>query len=329
MDIPLRGFVMLAAIGIALAAIPAAAQQVPTVMAYQGTLTNEQGFPAEEPVTLTFRFFDAGSEGDALPTDEPWMERHEEVSVSNGRFSVLLGGLTDDGLPDALFDNRAQLWLEITVNGETLEPRIRMTSTPFAREAQSVVDGAISTAALANGAVDSNQLGPGAVTENKVARGAISIEKLRPLAPSNDEGNRVLTYVAAIDEMSWESPRILPSSIRWKENVRTLDDALELVEQLRGVRYNWTESGAADVGVIAEEVAAVLPELVDFEDDGQAWGVRYAKLVPVLIEAIKAQQQKLDASKRRIADLEARTERLESFVCQAADTTGTPSPPGC
>ena len=43
--------------------------------------------------------------------------------------------------------------------------------------------------------------------------------------------------------MAWEGPGLLPSSIRWKENVRTLDDPLALVEQLRGVRYDWKENG--------------------------------------------------------------------------------------
>jgi hypothetical protein len=335
----IRCIVVSVAIGMALTSAPAEAQRVPAIMAYQGTLANGQGFPADDPVALEFQFFDAASDGNTLPVDEPWTERHEEVPVHNGRFSVLLGSRTEGGLPDALFDNRAELWLDIQVNNEPLAPRLPLTSVAFAREAQSVVDGAIGTDALASesvtsaqiapGAVGSSNLGPGAVTESKVANGAISIAKLRPPVPSSDDGNRVLTYVAAIDEMSWESPRILPSSIRWKENVRTLDDAVALVERLRGVRYNWTESGAADVGVIAEEMSTVLPELVVFEENGQARGVHYAKLVAVLIEAIKAQQQALNTSEQRADALEARIERLEAAACQAVDTAHRSPASGC
>ena len=302
-------------------------------MVYQGTLTNQQGFPASDPVDLTFRFFDAAMEGERLPVDDTWEEVHPAVPVNNGRFSVLLGSRTEGGLPDALFDNRAQLWLEITVGEETL-PRTRMTSTAFAREAQSVVDGAIGTEALqggavtegkiatnavtsahlAPGAVQSNDLAPDAVTENKVDDGAISVSKLSPPVPDDESGNRVLTYLAAIDEMSWENPGFFGSSIRWKENVRTLDDALAVVEQLRGVRYDWKESGEADVGVIAEEVAAVLPELVAFEEDGQARGVHYAKMVAVLIEATKAQQTELEAKTRTITQQRDELQRQQSEI---------------
>jgi DNA anti-recombination protein RmuC len=93
--------------------------------------------------------------------------------------------------------------------------------------------------------------------------------------------------------------------------VRTLADPVALVEQLRGVRYTWTESGQADVGVIAEEVAKVLPEVVAFEEDGQARGVNYGKLVSVLIEATKAQQQEIES-------LRGRVERLEQLIRQRA-----------
>ena len=126
----------------------AAAQQVPEVITYQGTLADAEGNPITDPVDLTFRFYDSESDGAQLPGGEVWSESYTGVPVTTGRFSVLLGSQTP--LPNVLFDNRQQLWLEVEVNGETL-PRTRMTSTAFAREAQSVVDGAIGTGALANG----------------------------------------------------------------------------------------------------------------------------------------------------------------------------------
>jgi polyhydroxyalkanoate synthesis regulator phasin len=48
----------------------------------------------------------------------------------------------------------------------------------------------------------------------------------------------------------------------------------------------------------------VLPEVVAFEDDGQARGVNYGKLVSVLIEATKAQQQEIEALQERVDKLE-------------------------
>ncbi|MEQ8768126.1 MAG: FG-GAP-like repeat-containing protein [Planctomycetota bacterium] len=85
------------------------------------------------------------------------------------------------------------------------------------------------------------------------------------------------------------------SSRRWKEDIETIDDALEIVGRLRGVRYRWKADGRPDVGLIAEEVGAILPEIVAFEDDGvTARSVDYARLVGVLIEAVKDLEEKVE-----------------------------------
>ncbi len=55
------------------------------------------------------------------------------------------------------------------------------------------------------------------------------------------------------------------SSLRWKTNVRTLDGALETVERLRGVSYDSKANGKHEIGVIAEEVGQVVPEVVSYE----------------------------------------------------------------
>jgi len=81
------------------------------------------------------------------------------------------------------------------------------------------------------------------------------------------------------------------SSRRWKTNIQTLPDALAKVEQLRGVSYDLKGSGKHEIGVIAEEVGAVVPEVVSWEDNGKdARGVDYSRLVALLIEATKEQQ---------------------------------------
>jgi len=86
---------------------------------------------------------------------------------------------------------------------------------------------------------------------------------------------------------SWETF----SSRRWKTNVHTLDGALAKVEQLRGVSYDLKANGKHEVGVIAEEVGAVVPEVVTWEQNGQdAQSVDYGRLTALLIEATKEQQ---------------------------------------
>ncbi|QNJ57340.1 tail fiber [Pseudomonas phage Dolphis] len=76
------------------------------------------------------------------------------------------------------------------------------------------------------------------------------------------------------------------SDIKHKDNVRTIEDALELVEALHGVRYIDKRTGAERVGVIAQEVQEVLPEVVGEGADGLH--VDYGNIVGPLIEAVKA-----------------------------------------
>jgi len=86
------------------------------------------------------------------------------------------------------------------------------------------------------------------------------------------------------------------SSIRWKTNVQPIEGALEKVQGLRGVSYDWKETGEHEFGLIAEEVGSVIPEAVAYEANGQdAKGVDYSQLVPFLIEAIKEQQSRIAA----------------------------------
>src|SRR5208282_1192605 len=59
------------------------------------------------------------------------------------------------------------------------------------------------------------------------------------------------------------------SSRRWKTNIHTLHGALGKVEQLRGVSYDLKANGQHELGVIAEEVGAVVPELVTYEENGK------------------------------------------------------------
>jgi hypothetical protein len=89
------------------------------------------------------------------------------------------------------------------------------------------------------------------------------------------------------------------SDQRLKENIINIDNAVDIVKQLNGVRYDWTaayieskggEDGTfvrkQDIGVIAQEVEKVFPEIVA-ENSGGYKAVKYERLVAVLIEAVK------------------------------------------
>jgi hypothetical protein len=79
-----------------------------------------------------------------------------------------------------------------------------------------------------------------------------------------------------------------------KTNVETLTGSLDAVKALRGVSYEWIDNGNSEVGVIAQEVEEVIPDVVSTNDQGIK-SVKYGNLVGVLIEAIKEQQQRIEA----------------------------------
>ena len=80
------------------------------------------------------------------------------------------------------------------------------------------------------------------------------------------------------------------SDERLKDNKKNIENALEKVESLNGVEFDWNDKQDVyeghDIGVIAQEVEKIAPEIVNTRDNGYK-AVKYEKLVPLLIEAIK------------------------------------------
>jgi hypothetical protein len=83
-----------------------------------------------------------------------------------------------------------------------------------------------------------------------------------------------------------------------KDNIRLIVNAEEIVQNLNGVRFDWKANGLPSAGVIAQDVEAVLPELVTTDDEG-AKSVNYNGLIGVLIEEVKALRKELNALKAR------------------------------
>jgi len=77
------------------------------------------------------------------------------------------------------------------------------------------------------------------------------------------------------------------SSIKLKENVETSEGNLEKVVNLRPVTYNKIGSQTTELGLIAEEVAEVYPEFVQYDENGEPIGVNYSRLTAALIGAVK------------------------------------------
>ena len=101
------------------------------------------------------------------------------------------------------------------------------------------------------------------------------------------------------------------SDIRVKENILTIDNALEKTLALRGVYYNRTdkEDKSQKIGVIAQEVQQVLPQLVQEQFDGML-GVSYGNMAGLFIEAIKEQQIQIESQKSEIDELKGLVQQL-------------------
>lgn len=76
-----------------------------------------------------------------------------------------------------------------------------------------------------------------------------------------------------------------------KENIETVEGALDKVNSLHGVKFNWKEDGRVSYGVIAQELEQVLPELVSNNDPKT---VNYNGIIAVLIEAVKELTQRVE-----------------------------------
>ena len=107
------------------------------------------------------------------------------------------------------------------------------------------------------------------ITSGTITASGISTSKLT-YNPSSGE-------VTAVDFNS-------TSDLNLKTNIQTVENALEIVDNLRGVSFEWKENGNKSYGVIAQELEKVLPELVKGNDPKT---VSYSGIIGVLIEAIK------------------------------------------
>ena len=93
------------------------------------------------------------------------------------------------------------------------------------------------------------------------------------------------------------------SDARLKDNLQPISSPIEKVQQIGGYEFDWNENQSThtghDIGVIAQEIEKILPELVTTRDDGYK-AVRYEKIVALLIEAVKEQQSQIDELKARL-----------------------------
>ena len=110
------------------------------------------------------------------------------------------------------------------------------------------------------------------------------------------------------------------SDERLKENIIDIENGLDVVLGLRGVRYDWIDEERfgeqTEVGFIAQEVNEVLPEVV--RQGGDYWSLNTPNILAVVVEAIQEVWEVVTGNQAKIAELEGRLEALESQLASSS-----------
>ena len=113
------------------------------------------------------------------------------------------------------------------------------------------------------------------------------------------------------------------SSLRYKTNVSDFSRGLTLLNKLNPITFNWKDGGARDLGLGAEDVAAIEPLLVTYNKNGEVEGVKYDRIGVIAVNAIKEQQEMISASQAAISELkgqikiqQAQIDALKKLVCE-------------
>jgi len=159
----------------------------------------------------------------------------------------------------------------------------------------------ISTVDINGGAIDGTNIGAASQgTGNFTSLESDSLSVTNATAStSKDTGALIITQgglgVEGAIHAGGDVSAFNTSDYRLKHNVKSIDSALDKIDQISGVEFDWDASEAGlhyghlkghDVGVIAQELKEVLPEAVKERDDGYL-SVDYGRVVPLLIQAIK------------------------------------------
>jgi len=129
--------------------------------------------------------------------------------------------------------------------------------------------------------------------------------------PADKNAGNTLIVSGSI-EASGNITAFASSDERLKENIITIPNSLDKVKSLNGVLFNWKDGyekvhaygTLRDVGVIAQDVQKILPEIVKENVHNRYLGVRYEKLTPLLLEAVKELSKKVEDLENKLKDKE-------------------------
>jgi hypothetical protein len=204
-----------------------------------------------------------------MPQTSSFVIANDAGAAVRARINEVIAALqsTSSGSTAPVATTAGMLWVDTSVSPPVLRRR-NTTNTGW----DALLDVAGNLAGLANTAVARTNLGLGTMATKSAADYDAAIAAKAALAGATFTG--VVT-----------APNFVSSSdARLKSEVETIAGALGIVSALRGVRF--TMDGSRQIGVIAQEVETVLPEVVRDNEAGQL-SVAYGNITGLLIEAVK------------------------------------------
>ncbi|MEZ5063939.1 MAG: hypothetical protein R3B81_04350 [bacterium] len=181
---------------------------VPSTIPFQSRLVDAEGAPVAAGTAVQFSIFGVAAGGTAV-----WGPETHTVTPVNGVVSVFLGdGDTPDPIDPSVFAG-GDRFLEISIGGETLTPRIRMSSAGYAFRAESVSAGSIDGTALANNAVTGAKIQDGSITAADLGINSVtSTQIVAGSVDSSELANNAVT-LAKVASNAVDGSRIVDGSV--------------------------------------------------------------------------------------------------------------------
>ena len=218
-------------------------------------------------------FRSSPSAATSCPATDPRPSNSDALSYANYGYAQPAAG----GLALALFFNGGVLLSEYVDRFNTGNPEDNTMHTDFNLGGNNLVGATTVQIAGVTQALDAARMG----MINDLYRGSYT-------ANSGNLNAQALTASGNVTaNQIFSGDFFHTSDASLKTNVRPIGDPVPLVEQLRGHRFEWKDDGRSDVGFVAQEVQAVLPEAVGQGPNGKLT-VKYDVLTAPLVEAVKS-----------------------------------------
>jgi hypothetical protein len=139
--------------------------------------------------------------------------------------------------------------------------------------------------------------------------GSTNTERMRLTSTGNLVPGANNTYNLGSSTLRWStiySNNVLNTSdARLKTNIRNLNYGLSTILKMKSVQYNWKEGADKDtkIGFLAQDLRKIVPEVVVGDEAKENLAVNYIELIPIMVNAIKEQQQQIEELKKEINNL--------------------------